>query len=211
MKKILILLLVLGMTSMANAYVLDLSAVANGNPYDLSGSGVDLDIGDTVDVSVVQAVENQTGSGGEMTITMLSSGGLSVDTTPGPGAYSPTTGIHGWGWLANFGVSYIDNGDGSMYAWFSKTGNFGQATMNGTPGADVPSYMNAIPGYSPASDYVSTMTFSFQVTDTTDLVWDGVWDGVDMDGVIGGTVNVVPEPMTIALLGLGGLFLRRRK
>ena len=25
------------------------------------------------------------------------------------------------------------------------------------------------------------------------------------------TVNVVPEPMTIALLGLGGLFLRRRK
>ena len=25
------------------------------------------------------------------------------------------------------------------------------------------------------------------------------------------TINVVPEPMTIALLGLGGLFLRRRK
>ena len=33
------------------------------------------------------------------------------------------------------------------------------------------------------------------------------------NGVLRGseTVNVIPEPMTIALLGLGGLFLRRRK
>jgi hypothetical protein len=35
----------------------------------------------------------------------------------------------------------------------------------------------------------------------------------DMDGAVlaSKTVEVIPEPMTIALLGLGGLFLRRRK
>ena len=164
MKKILILLLVLGMTSMASAYVLDLSAVANGNPYDLSGSGVGLDVGDTVDVMVVQAIENQAGSGGEMTVTMLASGGSAVDTTPSPQPYDPATGIHGWGWLVNFGAGYYAGDPGEMYAWFSKTGNFGQASMNGTPGADVPSYMNAIPGaYIPASNYVSTITFSFSL------------------------------------------------
>lgn len=31
------------------------------------------------------------------------------------------------------------------------------------------------------------------------------------NGAVISTVNVVPEPMTMALLGLGGLFIRRRK
>jgi len=33
-------------------------------------------------------------------------------------------------------------------------------------------------------------------------------DGVVFDSV---TVTFIPEPITVALLGLGGLFLRRRK
>ena len=53
--------------------------------------------------------------------------------------------------------------------------------------------------------------------------WDGTisevfimgfktYDGVDSgNGILIDGINIVPEPMTIALLGLGGLLLRRRK
>ena len=37
--------------------------------------------------------------------------------------------------------------------------------------------------------------------------WNTAWDTV----LESGTVTVIPEPMTIALLGLGGLFLLRRR
>jgi hypothetical protein len=56
---------------------------------------------------------------------------------------------------------------------------------------------------------ISDIAFGFLGTGTIDLYTSptgdtGTW-GIES------TINVVPEPMTMALLGLGGLFLRRRK
>ncbi|MHC4395600.1 MAG: PEP-CTERM sorting domain-containing protein [Planctomycetota bacterium] len=202
MKKFLILLLVLGMTSMASATII-LKADISGTPYDLSGSGLALTVGTPVHVIVEQDAENSTGSGGEMIVTMSASGLTMTDTTP----QFNTIPYAGWDWFFNGGVSPIDNSDGTYDAWFSKVGNINSAFgMNGTPG------IGSWVGYSTYGwAYVSTVEFTFVASATTNLVWSGTWDGADMDGLNGGTVNVIPEPMTIALLGLGGLFLRRRK
>jgi hypothetical protein len=65
-------------------------------------------------------------------------------------------------------------------------------------------------------------TFEFHVPDlepSTIIVIDalhGDWDGLDAipgmeDQLPYAAIHVIPEPMTIGLLGLGGLLLRRRK
>jgi len=200
-----------GMSSGASA-TLTLVAEVGGIPVPLDGS-VGVPAGSTVDVKVVQDAPNPTGTGGEMTITIWGSGssGSATDTTPSPQPYDPATGIHGWDWSFNGGTQFYEPATDFSYVWFSKTGNSSSAVgMNGTPG--IGSYMNMIPGY-PDSYYESTIEFSIVTyTKEIELIWGGTWDGVDMTGVVGGTIwFTVPEPMTIALLGLGGLFLRRRK
>lgn len=162
----------------------------------VASAGFKLDIsetsvmpGDIVTVTVIQEAPNAAGaSGGEMTLALAGNVVSTTDLTAGF-AEGGT-----WLWSSNFGISQIPGG-----VWFAKVPMLGMPT----PGVGSLS--------ATGEAYTGTVAFTFTATETTDIVWGGTWDGVDMGGVVGGTVNVVPEPMTMALLGLGGLFLRRRK
>ena len=52
--------------------------------------------------------------------------------------------------------------------------------------------------------------FELNVTDLSSDIYIAMWDSNWID-VAGAGVTLIPEPMTMVLLGLGGLFLRRRK
>lgn len=73
---------------------------------------------------------------------------------------------------------------------------------------------------------IGEVVFSFPYTVTNDAALEGTWITISYGGASGWlkenvtnikstpadtSFYVVPEPMTIALLGLGGLFLRRRR
>ncbi len=71
------------------------------------------------------------------------------------------------------------------------------------------SIVSTNPGNQPVPGVQATMTFSGAEGDTgTVTLWDATGAVAIQDPV---TVEVIPEPMTLGLLGLGGLFLRRRK
>jgi hypothetical protein len=168
MKRLVILALVIGMLCAPDvgAGTLGLEIYVDGVPY----GGEELAVGTTVDVWVVQDAYDPMGNGGEITVTMSASGGSATDTTPSCGGPVAADDLSYccWDWLFN-AVNFYDNGDGTWYAWMSKVSNLGA----GTPG------LGSLCGGLPIpSSYGSTMAFSFEVTETTDLVFGGMWDGV---------------------------------
>ena len=172
MKKLLVLMLVLGLTSVAGAVLTDISISVNG---EITASEIWISPSDTVVIDIHSAVANEMGL-----------------------AY------------INFNLA----GAGTLY------------TLSG---ARVTDNAGDQGGYVGPYDYDVYREFELTVADTggiivagtmfeVDLHCEGLGDvfvelqeGVGYTVVDTLTIHQIPEPMTVALLGLGGLFLRRRK
>ena len=170
MKKLLILMLVLGMASAANAAL----TWVDSAQADLAA--IDLNLGDSAIVYIAS----------DAALTYGIYAGDYLNTTANITAVTAAVD-------AGQDAAITPQIDALEGFWFLEALDFSPATL---------------PNVAAGIHWAVTITASATELGTVELFSDffagqGVKDAL--------TVNVIPEPMTIALLGLGGLFLLRRR
>ncbi len=177
MKKLVALILVLGLATMANA-TMTLS-LSDTNPLDPSGTN------NTADVSI-------TGDGTTPSGTFYL--GISTSST---GAGSLNIDSLSWDYTGDTTNSFwIDDSDTA--AILSVANPFVGLEIGDYPSEGDPKILNGL--------LVHGLVFTCLGTgDVVVSLYDG--EGGFLDDV---TIQQIPEPLTLALLGLGGLFIRRK-
>ena len=161
MKKILVLMLVLGMTSMASAAL-------------------------TFSVDTVTILTGAT--------TVV---GIESD-------------VAGFAWTGYVGYA---PGNAELTGMVATAAAGPDATVTNDPFGYAGYYKIEALDYTPPSDILAGVQFNGTITGHTEGTYNvylmSPWSAPGLQDTL--LVNVIPEPMTLGLLGLGGLFLRRRK
>ena len=179
MKKLLILMLVLGLASAANAAITSITTWTDGScTWTLNEStGKIYGTGTSIAADYLSPLFQQSSGTGSFAPTALAS--------LGTGGYKDGT-YNAAGDLGNFVDPYAGNTSFEGTYWTSQSKDAGATTPD------------------------KALGLWFEADITVDGNGEFVmkyWDGAAMTVALQG----VPEPMTIALLGLGGLFIRRKK
>ncbi len=224
MKKVLVLMLVLGMAAFANATVIDVVKVGMGSHGNAGTSTDPLDIGETIGIKIVMNFNPTTAglpAGTRAGYLLLSmSMGLSVNGGTLDAGTKDTYGTPIWqkhvGWST---WGFVDADEDYSDGW----DEIGAGALNpiypASAGAITDLFWDLIitcTGPGPAvidlSRTANLMNYAnWRASDNRTPVPGGVWLDMAETDLGDLTIHQVPEPMTIALLGLGGLLLRRRR
>jgi len=148
--------------------------------------------------------------------TMATAGDLAAIADMGYTVIGDTVTITTTGSVANFNLQLSPDA-GTLTAGNAST-NFGYVS-DGVPDLAETGIMGAAGAVTSVPPVYQTGTLYTFTYDGTELVTLGdsilgtssvQWENDDVISLVGATITI-PEPMTIALLGLGGLFLRRKK
>jgi len=211
MKKFLVLLLVLGLVSVSNATVLDVVTDGVGSAGHLGTSGSRLDMGETINLKIVlnlnayQGYPSYNGYGlSSIDLKLYATGNTigaasndkggnpQVYANAGLSPFSFTKDATGFAQLTGVALTPIRSTGGTSIVWNLKftAGTAGENLVN-----------LSLKGLTEYADYLLKSGAGPY----------GSWKAAVESDLGDLTLFVVPEPATIALLGLGGLLLARRR
>jgi hypothetical protein len=202
MKKLLVLMLVLGISSVASAGVIDLAIVSLNGEIIPATDYIEIAESDWVNIDIMyySGVEGQALSQLSVEVTVAGLGTLDMtDLTYPPGVWDMDT---------QFSPGITEVVPGKQYlVQYSE----GMAGSGAYPGIAIDHLLLHCDQGDPENDVY--LTLADVLLGSVGSMEKDPFGIVNMGLTIGPgvTIHNVPEPMTLALLGLGGLFLVRRR
>jgi hypothetical protein len=201
MKKLFVLVLVLAISSMATAAQVDLEIIAGPDPQGEYQGAPSYMPSDTITIALVgsgfdDSGSNPTAAFGGLKIATVTTNGGGTGGNPDLHTDLKGGGLYYVGTTVNSGGVLIQTIQGSV-----AMGDF-----DGVPNEEDAWWFEF---HVPDADYSTIIVIDLTGLVIEDAFANDITSSVTYGGAL--EIHVVPEPMTIALLGLGGLFLRRRK